>query len=422
VLALIATYLACFRDWRPFLGPGERGTIMIVAADRKQARTIKRFISGLLNGVPMLKPTIEEETKESVTLRNNVSIEIHTASFRSTRGYTIVCALCDELAFWPTDESSSEPDAEVLNALRPGMSTIPNAMLLCASSPYARRGTLWNAYNRHYGKNDSDVLVWQATTRDMNSSVPQKYIDQQIEDDPQRASAEYMGLFRSDLEAYVLRESVEACVSLGIRERAPLNDVSYVGFVDPSGGSSDSMTLCIAHLDFNKETVIIDCLREAKPPFSPEIVTSEFCAVLASYRIDSVQGDRYGGQWPTEQFAKYGVTYLPAEKTKSAIYTDMLPLVNSRRLDLLDHQKTINQLIGLERRTARGGASSIDHAPGQHDDLINVIGGACSICIVQGIYNLAAMSDSMPDDPHGIEGWRSMRRSFYYHSGGRIIL
>src|ERR1039458_7246855 len=27
VLALIAVFLACFRDWRPHLGPGERATV-----------------------------------------------------------------------------------------------------------------------------------------------------------------------------------------------------------------------------------------------------------------------------------------------------------------------------------------------------------------------------------------------------------
>ena len=49
VLATIAVFLACFKDWRPFLGPGEVGTIMIIAKDRAQARSIKNFISGLLN-------------------------------------------------------------------------------------------------------------------------------------------------------------------------------------------------------------------------------------------------------------------------------------------------------------------------------------------------------------------------------------
>jgi hypothetical protein len=30
MLALIATYLGCFRDYRPYLQPGERGTIIVV--------------------------------------------------------------------------------------------------------------------------------------------------------------------------------------------------------------------------------------------------------------------------------------------------------------------------------------------------------------------------------------------------------
>jgi hypothetical protein len=93
ILAVIAVFLACFRDWRPFLGPGEVATIMIIARDRRQARVIKRFITGMLHEIKMLRATVQAETQESIQLKNRVSIEIHTASFRSTRGYTIVAAL-----------------------------------------------------------------------------------------------------------------------------------------------------------------------------------------------------------------------------------------------------------------------------------------------------------------------------------------
>ena len=37
ILALIAAYLAVFRDWRVHLAPGEAATIMVLASDRKQA-------------------------------------------------------------------------------------------------------------------------------------------------------------------------------------------------------------------------------------------------------------------------------------------------------------------------------------------------------------------------------------------------
>jgi hypothetical protein len=59
------------------------------------------------------------------------------------------------------------------------------------------------------------------------------------------------------------------------------------------------------------------------------------------------------------------------------LYRDLLPAINSRKIDLLDHPRLLTQLVGLERRTARGGRDSIDHAPGAHDDLANAVAGLC---------------------------------------------
>jgi hypothetical protein len=375
ILACIAVFLAAFKDWRPFLGPGEVATLMIIAADRRQARVIMRYCLGLLRAVPMLKQLIEAQTAESITLRNRIVIEIHTASFRSTRGYTVVAALLDELAYWPVDEFSAAPDVEVLNAIRPGFATVPGAILLAASSPHARRGALWDSYRKHFGKDSDPILVWQAATREMNASVPQSIIDAAVEEDPARAAAEWSAQFRSDVESFVNREAVEACVSLDVRERAPISSTRYFGFVDPSGGSADSMTLAIGHRE--KDVVVVDALRERRPPFSPEDVVGEFAALLASYRVTSISGDRYAGEWPKERFRDHGISYEPAQKPKSDLYRDLLPAINSRKIDLLDHPRLLTQLVGLERRIARGGRDSIDHAPGAHDDLANAVAGLC---------------------------------------------
>jgi hypothetical protein len=88
--------------------------------------------------------------------------------------------LLDEVAIWETDERSAEPDVEVINAIKPGMATFPGAMLLCASSPHARRGALWEAYRKHFGRDGDPVLVWHAPTRAMNATVPQSYIKEMI--------------------------------------------------------------------------------------------------------------------------------------------------------------------------------------------------------------------------------------------------
>jgi hypothetical protein len=97
--------------------------------------------------------------------------------------------------------------------------------------------------------------------------------------------------------------------------------------------------------------------------------------VLRSYGINRVSGDRYAGEWPREQFRKHGIAYEPSVKPKTDLYRDLLPLLNSRRVALLDNSRLTTQLVGLERRTARGGRDSIDHGPGAHDDLANCVAG-----------------------------------------------
>lgn len=376
VLALIAVYLAAFHDYRRHLSPGERGTVLVIATDRKQARTIFRYIRALLTQVPMLSKLIERDDRETIDLSNSVTIEVGTASFKSVRGYTIVAALCDEMAFWPTDDSA-QPDYEILDALRPGMATIPNAMLLCASSPYARRGALWDAYRRHFGKDGDPALVWQAPTRTMNPSVPQRVIDEATERDPASAAAEYGAQFRSDVDSFVNREAVEACVSVDVQERSPISGVRYSAFVDPSGGSADSMTLAIGH--WQDDVVVIDAVRERRPPFNPEDVVLEFAAILKSYRISTVTGDRYAGEWPRERFREQGIAYELATKPKSDLYREFLPAINSRMVDLPDDARLFAQIVGLERRTARGGKDSIDHAPGAQDDVANAVAGVVDV-------------------------------------------
>lgn len=288
------------------------------------------------------------------------------------RGYTCVAALLDELAFFPTDDAA-DPDFEVISALRPAMATIPGAMLLCASSPYARRGALYDTHVRHYGKDGDPVLVWKAPTRTMNPTVSQSVIDAAMARDASDAAAEWMAEFRSDLESFISREAVLACVDAGIRERPPVAGRAYMSFTDPSGGSSDSMTCAIGHLEDN--VVVVDCLREITAPFVPEDATDELVRLLRSYGIGVTNGDAYSSAWCRTSFERRGISYLHCELPRSQLYLNFLPSLNSRTIRLLDHPRTVNQIASLERRTARGARDTIDHPRDQHDDLSNAVAG-----------------------------------------------
>ncbi|HEX2941534.1 MAG TPA: hypothetical protein VHO91_10835 [Rhodopila sp.] len=374
ILALIAVFLACFRDYAPYLAPGEIATIPIVAADRRQARTIFRYVLGLLNNVPALATIKGDETAESVEVNGNVVIEIHTASYRGVRGYTLAGVLIDEVAFLRSEDTSANPDMEILAAVRPGLSSIPGAMLLIASSPYAKRGALYAAFRQHWGKDGSRVLVWRGSTAEMNPTIDPRVIEEAREADPARASAEYDAQFRDDIASFVTREVIDACTIPGRFELPRISGVRYHAYVDPSGGSADSFTLAVAHLE--KGIAVLDLVREVRPPFSPEAVVRDFCDVLKAYGVTRVRGDRYAGEWPREQFRKAGITYDLSEQTASDMYRDLLPKLNSGQVELLDLPRIVKQFGDLERRTARGGRDLISHPPGGHDDLVNSIAGA----------------------------------------------
>ena len=78
-------------------------------------------------------------------------------------------------------------------------------------------------------------------------------------------------------------------------------------------------------------------------------------------------------------FRKRAISYECSEKPKSDLFRDLLPMLNSGRIVLPKSDRLVNQLCGLERRTARSGKDSIDHAPGGHDDLANSVAGAADL-------------------------------------------
>jgi hypothetical protein len=377
VAALLAVFGATFRPYASLLAPGEKATVAVIAADRQQARVVFRYVCGLLDAVPMLAALVVRRTSSSVELRGNVVIEVHTCSYRTTRGYSFAAVIADECAFWK-DESSANPDVEVLNALRPGLATIPGSMLIAISSPYSRRGALWTAYRQHFGKDGDPVLVWQADTRSMNPTVPEHVIADALAADEPAARAEYLAEFRSDLETFVTREVIEAATVVGRVGLPRFKQMQYVAFTDPSGGSSDAFALAIGHAEERDGTqvAVLDYLTERRPPFSPDAVVTEYAEALKGYGVARVQADKFAGAWVVEAFAKHGITCEQSAEPKSVIYGNLLPLLNSGRVELLDHPRLHAQLLGLERRTARGGRDTIDHAPGAHDDLANAVAGA----------------------------------------------
>ena len=372
IVALLACWVAS-REYRRV--PGESIFIGVFAPDRRQAALTFRYITGLLKSVPALAALIVAERVDSVELSNGVTVEVITASVAAPRGRAYALAIVEEAAFLPTDQSAN-PDVELLRALRPALARVPGSLLVVVSSPYARRGILWDAWRRYHQRPGDDVVLVQADTLTLNPTFDRRAIETAYAEDPASAAAEYGAQFRNDVEAFVAREAIEESVCIGRRELPPISSVRYEAVADPAGGSgTDSFTMAIGHRETRKDqtVVVIDAVRETRPPFSPADTIRQYAELLKGYGLRSVRGDRFAGEFPRELFREHGIAYELLPKPKSDLYIDALALIHSGRIDLLDHPRTVTQIAGLERRTARGGRDSVDHAPGGHDDLANVV-------------------------------------------------
>jgi hypothetical protein len=377
-ISTLVAFIACLVDHSSRIVPGERPVVLCLAPTAKQSGVVLGYVNGIIECSPLLSQLIVAKTAESISLSNGIDIEVRPASFRGVRGVTTVAVVADEACYWyAEDTASTNPDTAILDAVRPSLATT-GGVLAVISSPYARRGAVYEAYTRHYGeKGDRLVLVAKGASRDFNPSLPQKVVDRAYEKDAAAASAEYGGEFRSDLERFITLEAVTACIMPGVHELAPQRGRTYCGFVDAAGGSgTDSMTLGISYRDTFEDIAVLACLREVKPPFSPEQTVAEFVRVLRSYSVSELRADRFGADWVAEAFSRHNVRLVPSDKTRSEIYSEILPAMNSREVRILDDKRLASQFLGLERRTGRSGKDFINHGPGAHDDLCNSAAGA----------------------------------------------
>jgi hypothetical protein len=187
--------------------------------------------------------------------------------------------------------------------------------------------------------------------------------------------------WRSDIEGFIPRPVIEACVG-DYLELPPQPGVAYRCFIDQASGvpEGDSFAIAISHkYGF---IVVVDAVREVRPPFSPAAVVNDVLVPLCrGYNVYSVSSDNYAAGFAQNLIFSAGLAFAPATKHKSELYLELLPLLNSQRISLPRNDRLINQIAGLERSTQRSGRDFIDHGPGSssHDDCANAVAGAADL-------------------------------------------
>ncbi len=172
---------------------------------------------------------------------------------------------------------------------------------------------------------------------------------------------------------YLDAERVLTCIPTKRRHLKPQEGTEYQAFVDMSGGSSDDACIAIAHYDEQNKRGVLDRVetQAGRPPFNPRDAVSKFARLCDEYGISKVVGDRYAGETFRRDFEGHGISYELSSLTASQLYEALEPKINAAEVELLDHNKLQEQLLGLVYR-----GSKIDHLPGEHDDLANAAAGA----------------------------------------------
>jgi hypothetical protein len=233
VASLLATYEAITA--KADANGGEIYCTLVAQDHRAALRALFSYVTATFDASDLLRSAIANRTQDTITLKTGVRIAAYPCRAPSVRGLRARSAVCDELAFYRSSDGNPA-DTEMLRALRPTLATT-GGRLVMISSPYGQAGALWDTHRRHYGRDDSPVLVWQASAPEMNPTLPADYLARMAEDDPEAYRSEVLGEFRAGVATLFDPETLDAAIVRDRKELLPTKDVRYCAFVDPSGGA-----------------------------------------------------------------------------------------------------------------------------------------------------------------------------------------
>lgn len=398
---------------------GERGIVALVAQDARGTEVAFRYIHAYFVESPCLRRILAEEYKYELRLANRLSIAAFACTAKSLRGWSIPCAVMDEVAFFRS-ESGATVDFEIQKSLIPGGVSFKQQRLIKISTPHVKAGVIWKDFESYYAKDTPDVLVWQASTALMNPTVDQKKLAREARVDPHRYTQEYEALFADVTTGAIPGPWIDAAVIEDRPALPPLAQYTYTAAVDPSGGANDEFVLTVIHVD-EEGHFVQDLIRgwpgSRQGKVDLAAIVSEIADLIRPYFLARVIGDQYAGEWVGQEFRKVNVLYERFGAAKSVAYKEVIPFFAQLRVKLLDDIVQTRQLRLLEKTERIGGKPPvIDHPKGGSDDRANALAYAIahrarslSPAFDVGVTEVGqAAPTAAPSTPDTVEGLRRL--------------
>jgi len=374
--AKIGARIALYEAFRRHPIPrGEGAYVVLIAPVMDQAKLAYDYIRKDILSSPILRTKVAKFRQNRIELKNGITIMCCPCSSISIRGKAVVAAICDEVGFWRNEETSAHCDEEVLAAIRPSMITFPTRKLVKMTTPSAKRGIVWDEYQR---RAELSHLFFQLPTIEMNPTVPAETLEQERARNPEQHKREYHAEFIENVDSWIEPEDLNACIVRGRGELPRVNDGVYAAAVDPAFKKCD-FALAILHRTC-EGLIIMDRVAcwtgSKKAPLGFERVCREIADILREYGIDNLQGDQYAAPAIQQEFLKLGLTYKELTFTRQSrprLFNNLKHLIIQRKIEILEHPDLLRQLRALEESRSADGTTDVRPGYGK-DDLVCALG------------------------------------------------
>lgn len=313
IAAPLAAYLACIV--RHPIPPNERGVVLVVAPIVRQAKSTFRTIHKMISRSPVLRDLIEGVKQGGdeweISLSTGVDIRVVAANSRTVRGDLLVGVILEEGAFFRDSDTEQYNLQEIIDALRPGLLTIPSSRLICITSPWAQVGPVWEAYQKR--AETPDVLVWKLPSWKMNPALDQKMLDKERARDEAYFLREFGAEFSTAASALVPSEMIDRAVARGVREFPREQGRRYLAGLDPSSKGNDCFAFALAHKEPDGR-IVLDLTRQWKPPgggqFLPyDDIVFSITETMNRFGATRVFSDMICAAALAAMFQKFGISF-----------------------------------------------------------------------------------------------------------------
>lgn len=356
---------------------GDVGVVAVVSVDLREAGERLRVIDSLLTWLDIPHKTTARAIKlETIEGRPDIEFRTYAATMGGVRGFTCICAILDEVAFWKDVDTGANPATEVIESLRPAMVAMPNARMFLSSSPLGMLDAHADAFNAGDG---GGQMVAFAPTWVANPSVTEE-ATRFLCVNEQRWSREYGAIPMEGTEESLLSSAMlDRCTRTGnvIPPREP--GLIYVAAMDP-GFVRNPWTLAVACMRWDGEKIkrsivgVWEWKGTSAKPNEPETVLRDVAAIVKPYGIEMVESDQY------ERFGLDTIArrkdiglYIRVESRGSqerlGMYEAIVTKFSDGEIDIPEHAQLRADLLGIRQKLTAGGFTiSLQEVGDRHCD------------------------------------------------------